>query len=147
MAIPTEQPQNFHEWLYQERRRHNMTLQEVADKIERSKSYVHSMETGKSHSKYGHAAKPSEAIVDKLAEVFGVENTMPRLLLGYAPRRYSADTPVIIADPQAIKLSLIGNEASISETLDYILNRADAYENAAKVLRRSAAEIKELIAA
>jgi len=55
----------FGEWIKIARKFHGMTLEEVADRAETSKSYVWEVERGKSN--------PSMRSAQRLAAVFGME--------------------------------------------------------------------------
>jgi len=88
----------FGEWLQTHRERLGLTQQELAEKLGYTKNYISTLERAVPHSKSRSQSKPSESLVSKLAETFGVSLSEARLMAGYSPVTSELDSDQVFAE-------------------------------------------------
>lgn len=74
----------FGQWVKSNRLRLEMTQEELAARVGCSPTYISTLERATPHSKTDKPTRPSETLVEALADVFSVKPDTARLLAGYA---------------------------------------------------------------
>jgi len=132
----------FGEWVYQQRKERGWTQDELAHRVKRSKSYISAIERDESHSQYGHDPMPRKETVDLIAEAFGVDPAVPRLILGYAPESVGPGSPVLFSGGGNLTvINMDEATASVSKTIEAMAGMAEMHERAAAQLRAAIARM------
>lgn len=108
----------FGEWVFKTRRGKGWTQQELANKLNCSKSYISNVERGVSTRKDDSTSLPDPDTIDNFAAVLGADANEPRKMLGYAPKEADPNATVIYAKDGAVQVVGAGfSKQSIMQTI------------------------------
>ena len=130
------------------RKERGWTQDELAYQVKRSKSYISAIERDESHSQYGHDPMPRKETVDLIANAFGIDPAVPRMILGYTPESVGPNSQVLFTGGGNLTVINMDEATdSVAKTIEAMVTMADVHERAAAQLRtaieRMRADVKK----